>query len=864
MTESPAKATKSNKSTAKKGPFAKKINSNSKSNASRRFSIISNSEVSDDSDDSDDDSDSSYDDHIYLNRKSNKSTSTSNNNNNNTVASSSSDDEEYSSSSDDENVDFVQLTKQRRFKAMKAVKKLKNQMNSSASPDPTNDGDAEEVEELDDDLVDAVIENEERKMKGIDEDIENTTLQSDNLENIDFDFSIDEEDEDEEGKDNLNTSNSQIVGKRKDVKNVLDQIRDEDIGEVIEDTSKSLKSTKSISSSTTNNTTTNKPDINKIEIDVPKFNDKEINSDADYEFDNDDLIQTLLKDNDDLELHNSDSDISDNDDFDYLIANHHKIDHTNLINKTTSKDLLLDSTADDAYLMKEETQAMLDDFDKNSKFQSAIKNRRSSMYYQNQPFNISHDDELDDLDLDLLNNFEQFLPKQQAMRRRSSILNQTILSSSDSDSEDNKRDKKISKKKLKKLRKLTNNNNNSNNTNIHTKDIRQMLGITDSNFTSNFTSNAIVDSDDDTKLLEYIFEDSESENEQSANVHDGNETDEDLNIPKKSTKSLGSKHAKEILSSSKDQFRAPKLGTFITKKPYSVIDGFTTRFLHPVDGNLSILQKAASLKKFDNTNNDSINNNNNSNIALDELINISEFDEDYSNADSKEDFDEFFGDKRIPLTAFRNKGLNVSSLSTNNPDISLSNRKFSFNERNHRKKLHKSSSKLKSSSSSVLSSTAKISKPISKNMKNNQYQGALIPKSPTSYDSTTDSNININENDTAFSTSNINNSNLSVDEVLLIGVESLPLNESIHSYPHDANFEITAPHQFTSQRKRKSISRSSKARIRRASMVEAHAEGLRQTKNGLFDENVMDDVEALLIDMGGDVKEYGFLFGNDI
>lgn len=391
--------------------------------------------------------------------------------------------------------------------------------------------------------------------------------------------------------------------------------------------------------------------------------------------------------------------------------------------------------------------------------------------------------------------------------------------------------------------------------NAHAKDIRKMLGISnaDSNFTSNYTSNAIVDSDDDTKLLEYIFEDSESDNISASTdniVDNGNETDEDENLPKRSGKILGSKHAKEILSSSKDQFRAPKLGTFITKKPYSVIDGFTTRFLQPLDGNHSVMQKAAAINKPDVS--EAGGTASNSNLALDELINISEFDEDYSNVELKEDFDDFFGDKRIPLTAFRNKGLMNSSGSAATTDLNASARRFSFTDRNQRRKHHKSAK-------STTKSSSKLSKPLNKPYKTkkstfNQPQtvtGVLLPKSPTaSFDNTNDS-----------TTSRIHDST-PVDEVLLIGVDSLPFDGS-YLDPHQSNFEITAPHQFTSQRKRKSMSRSSKARIRRASIVEAHAEGLRQTKNGLFDENIMDDVEALLIDMG-DAEEYGFLFGNEI
>lgn len=918
MSESPRKmASKGQKHSnpiAKKGPYKNQA-------TNRRFSILSNSSDSSDSSDSSE-SDSAYDDHIYLNRQRKPSIA-----HNNAVASSGSDDD-YSSSSDDENVDFVQLTKQRRLKAMKAVKSLKKQMTetSSVSPSPTqspmpseNQLIEQQEPELDDDLVDAVIESEERRLDDLDENQSeglNTSNKGDDsddqngeLQNIDFDFSFDDED----GAGNNDNSKHAKSKPNGDSKNVLDQLRDEDIGEVVESTlddvvvktgdqkKEGLDSNQNSNSNDIRNTpSSNTKDsisnvilpkkTDKIYIDVPKFNEKEINSDADYEFDNNDLIQTLLKDNDELELQNLDNS---DDDFDYLIANQHQINH-NTISKSNNKDLSLDSigSTENDYLMKEETQAMLDDYEKDDKFHNQFKNRRSSMYYQ-QSYNTLNENDLDDLDLDLLNNFEQFLPKQQAFRRRSSILNQSLLSSSDDDSDMDidglKQNKKLLKKKLKKIRRLTNSMiNSANNTNhnigngvddngsinnsadnvstvntttksnAYAKDIRKMLGISnsDTNFTSKFSSNAIVDSDDDSKLLEYIFEDSESENIPQIMDHnlDGDETDEDTNLPKKSGKILGSKHAKEILSSSQNQFRAPKLGTFITKKPYSIIDGFTTRFLHPLDSNQSFMQRAASLNKNDMIANS---NSNNSHIALDELLNISEFDEDNSTNEQKEGIDEFFtGDKRISLTAFRNKTSSNANSNSNSAttDLNLSSRRFSFNDRRNSRKHQKlPKSKVKSGKNAMqLKQTIPLGMPHSnispqpiKSFKNKR-SGSILQRAP----SFSNSNPNLIQDPSA------------IDEVLLIGIESLPLSENI-SYAHNKNFEITAPHQQTSNRKRKSMSRSSKARIRRASIAEAHAEGLRQTRNGLFDEQVMDDVEALLIDMG-DVEEYEFLFGNEI
>lgn len=818
----PSKTENSTTNMAKKGPFKSK---------SRRFSILSNSDddTSENSDSSNSsDSGSDYDDHLYLNKTGQQAIKRYEN-----VPSSGSDDN-YSSSSDDENVDFVQLTKQRRLKAMKAVKGLKKQIAQTSSISPSTSPIAyEEEPELDDDLVDAVIAREERKMTGGDFEKSSDATPNynkadiadysddlnDELENINFDFSF--EAEDKETKESKKT-------KKENLPSLVDKLKDEDIGEVVEGTSSASTDTK-----------VNRTTEPKIEIDVPKFNDQEVNSDDDYEFDNNDLIQTLLKDNDDLELQNLDNS---DDDFDYLIANQHKVDH-NAVNNLSQKDVTMDSidNTDDAYLMKEETQAMLDDFERNPSKNHPLKNRRSSMYFQ-QGYN--HENDLDDLDLDLLNNFEQFLPKQQAMRRRSSILNQTLLSSDDEVPNHNsfKSVKKLSKRKSKDQAK-------HGNSNIHTKDIRKMLGISNStsNFTLNFSSNAIADSDDDTKLLEYIFEDSESETRSTVDQTyvDGNETDEDNTIPKKSTKAIGSKHAKEILSSSNDQFRAPKLGTFITKKPFCVVDGFTTRFLHPLAGNRqSMLQKAAAINKPDN-------NTSSNNLALDELINISEFDEDMSNnEDHDSHMGEFFDEsKRIPLTAFRNKTLGATE--------SIAGRRFSFTERAHKKKHHRLS-KSKTKPKSTRPFNGSWDKDYSTKKLHPQHQGAV--SSVITADNTSSL---VDESVDSLGGNALIAEPTDIEEVLLIGVESISTGgEQIFDAP-SFDFEIPHPQLMSANRKRKSMSRSSKARIRRASMVEASAEGLRHTKGGLFDEQVMEDVEALLIDMG-DTEDYEFLFGQAV
>ncbi|GMF99029.1 unnamed protein product [[Candida] boidinii] len=66
--------------------------------------------------------------------------------------------------------------------------------------------------------------------------------------------------------------------------------------------------------------------------------------------------------------------------------------------------------------------------------------------------------------------------------------------------------------------------------------------------------------------------------------------------------------------------------------------------------------------------------------------------------------------------------------------------------------------------------------------------------------------------------------------------------------------------------RRPSMSSSKKVRqqerVRRQSMVEAAAEGLRSTRGGLFSEETLTGVEALLVDIGS-TDDFSFLFNEN-
>ncbi|KAH3672190.1 hypothetical protein WICMUC_004419 [Wickerhamomyces mucosus] len=171
-----------------------------------------------------------------------------------------------------------------------------------------------------------------------------------------------------------------------------------------------------------------------------------------------------------------------------------------------------------------------------------------------------------------------------------------------------------------------------------------------------------TESDDDSYLWDYFFssgdenEDGEQQEEVQDIYSDDEATDEDTTLPPPSSrKKIGSK-AQELLSSSSVTARPPTLGTWSTdSKPFGIIDGLSTRSLLPTP---SKNIKNPSDQKLPSTPATSANNV--EDFTLDELLNISEFEDD--NDDelhfNKQDWEDVTGSARkVPLSAFRNKGI---------------------------------------------------------------------------------------------------------------------------------------------------------------------------------------------------------------
>ncbi|KAG7743368.1 hypothetical protein KL930_003611 [Ogataea haglerorum] len=573
------------------------------SRSRRRFSIVSDSEESESSEESEDsESGSTASEGDYRVSSARRQVDE--------IISSSFESDDQSSSSDDDNVDFVQLTKER-ARAMKAATRHKSPRKSSKKTskkaaksagsrkrlealEQAVEAEEDEEEELDDDIVDQVLEDEERKFKAQDP---TPDIQLDD-ERVDYANAIAEED----------------LGEEVDIGTFHDAT-------IIDET---------------------------VSLEVPKFDDQEIDSDADYEFDKNDLIQALQNDNDDLELlafGNSD------DDYDFLLPEDDPY------------------FKDDNYLLKEETDALVNDVNDVNDYSSS------------------------------------------AATPRSSVVEEATNNGEGGQDEGHVRVKEMKPEKVKYLPAPEDSDEDD-------EDDEDLADIDVSAFDDIFTSdydhysgkrgqgvvpmNAIVsdedDSDGENQLLQYFFSSDSSASEKEdehdnssaeedvgdkVGERDGDETDEDTSLPVHSTRKIGSKSAKEVLSSSKNNFRAPVLGTFIiskTRKPFGIIDGISTRFLHPGQDNRTSVVKGTRMSVANRQRQRTQTQPSAPPIALDELLNISEFEDEEQEQTTSVDWD-LFHERRVPLSAFRNKGVVNNTYYQPHPDAT---RKYSFGD--HRRK----------------------------------------------------------------------------------------------------------------------------------------------------------------------------------
>lgn len=506
-----------------------------------------------------------------------------------------------SSSEDDSDVDFVNLTKQTKAKAMKAAKSRKNPRKGV-------------------DHLKKYIKKEQKP----------------EVKEIDFQFQFDS-----------NGNETFKVGENlSEAENKQDQPpQEEDLGEEIPDSEFKLID----NSYDSNVLSENNLLKNHLMMDVPKIKEDEINSDEDYEIDDDKLIQTLQNDNDDLELEMGDEDydnsepgeeLLDANEFDNLSFEGEEDidDYDDLIENEEGDDL----EEEDNYLLKEETNAITKEFSRNQEEEEDDDEDDDYLKYLSEDsilfdhnggdgddLNSDVDDE-DDYELTFFNN-----PFKDPEARNTS-----------------------STRRAKSMKRKYSINNGTINEFLWPYSKKNEDDI------SSYDSSSFEDDEDE--------EDSEDENHHLEPIleqllHSGDSTDEDTLLPKKATKKLtGSKMvAKEVLSTS--ETAPPLLGKWKTSennKPFGIIDGLSTRSLQPENKFMSIATgsngKKNRMPSFSKSTKPKLND---EPMLIDDLLNMSGLEDDDEVIPELDSTGYVLG-KTIPLSLFRNKGYVPSMIDT--------------------------------------------------------------------------------------------------------------------------------------------------------------------------------------------------------
>lgn len=522
------------------------------------------------------------------------------------------------SSSDDSEVDFVQLQAERRAKSMKSLRAIKGLPKQETKPNTQR--------------------TDKRRRSSVYRRRSEVALP----EGINFKFEFDD------------TSGAAIAEEDEvDFDDVVkSKPEEEDIGEEIADGDHEYPNL----------------DFQHTEplMDVPKFKEDEFNSDDEYEFDDNDLLATLQADNDIDE---------------FITGNETHFEKHRT--RQSSMSSMNDDTEDP--FLREEEKYLVNEFEVNgfdddedqmatAKVMNSFKDNTNSQKKQVLQYASSSDDSQFGSDIEDSTKHSGFNAEEDGDDYIDFIDFDTPFLEKKS-SDDLKRTDRApiqspQKSKKKRISKS-----------------HKRKGLLDSEEEDDsylwnyfFSSDADSENESETEpydleeqfLLEEIFrQDLESKNSQTSqsgvNRQDGHResslepiesdheydsgesTDVDLSIPSSlNTNQAGSKLAKEVLSSKTADYRPPVLGTWVAVdcKPFGIIDGLSTRTLnqsnakHPrSNGWRSITIKPDS---------------EDSAIELDELLNISELDNDDEN-DIRiwRDFNN--NKKHVPLGAFRNK-----------------------------------------------------------------------------------------------------------------------------------------------------------------------------------------------------------------
>ncbi|GEQ71288.1 hypothetical protein JCM33374_g4969 [Metschnikowia sp. JCM 33374] len=200
-----------------------------------------------------------------------------------------------------------------------------------------------------------------------------------------------------------------------------------------------------------------------------------------------------------------------------------------------------------------------------------------------------------------------------------------------------------------------------------------------------------------------------ADSEQERGYDSGESTDVDLSLPSPAVDGgVGSKSAKEVLSSKTADYRPPVLGTWaaIDSKPFGIIDGLSTRTLNNNSNTKNPRTKNWRGFSFKNNAEDSA-------IELEELLNVSELDNDDEN-DVRiwRDFNN--NKKHVPLGAFRNKSHMTQPIVVTEP---MTNYNVSKNTNfNGKRRYSNSHVKAKLASRNLQTPTTPVSTSLSKDL----------------------------------------------------------------------------------------------------------------------------------------------------
>lgn len=588
----------------------------------------------------------------------NRGQSDSNSNSSSDQSESDDDEEENSSvsSSDDSEVDFVQLQAERRAnaksqKSLKAIKALQKQNNTKDKKRRKSDYRRQSELPLPD--------------------------------NINFKFEFD---------DAANESAIEDESEQEDALNVVKptQPEEEDLGEEVLDDQGDKQSYN-----------LNFQFDDPI-IDVPKIKDDELQSDDDYEFDDNDLLATLQADNDIEEFINANP-------HDEIATPRSRQRLVSSVNEDETMDPFLEE--EEKYLVNEfemngfddenefQDEAGKSDFAKGigrQNFQDKVTEYPHDGTEHNKSDNLDgymeDDEDEEDVDefMDLME-FDAPLFEDESKDSESSLLD---LKNENENVEDLA--KNDSKQIVPQKQKLSNR-----------KKRKAPRGPLDSEEDDDsYLWNYFLSSDGESEgegdaepvdveeqlILEEIFrqekEAREGNNEREFSLEplsdqeydSGESTDVDLSLPQTSGKNhAGSKMAKEVLSSKTADYRPPVLGTWVAieSKPFGIIDGLSTRTLKSNQN----AQKNPRTKGWKSISLGNKNEHEDSAIELEELLNISELDNDDEN-DIRiwRDFNN--RKKKVPLGAFRNKSHLQEPHSVHEPIVNFSVSRLGSGRRN--------------------------------------------------------------------------------------------------------------------------------------------------------------------------------------